>query len=184
MNLKIEKEEIERVRELMLRIKPNRKNKPDFNEAFVIISRMLFAEEIGGRKDFEMKKEIEDLKSDLRLGNPLREDQQALTLKEYRKLSNDLEIWKNTAIKWQIEYTKMKDLVVELKANAAEDIGEIEHLKDTLDEQAEFHKKELNQCQENFDAKHKIIEQAQSFRLSHEEWVFADELKEILGGKS
>ena len=29
----------------------------------------------------------------------------------------------------------------------------------------------------------KIIEQAQSFRLSHEEWVFADELKELLEGK-
>ena len=30
----------------------------------------------------------------------------------------------------------------------------------------------------------KIIERAQSFRLSHEEWVFADELKDILEGKS
>ena len=37
---------------------------------------------------------------------------------------------------------------------------EIERLKSTLDEQAEFHKEELNQCQENFDAKHKIIENA------------------------
>ncbi len=37
---------------------------------------------------------------------------------------------------------------------------EIERLKSTLDEQAEFHKEELNQCQENFDAKHKIIKNA------------------------
>ena len=46
MNLKIEKSNIERVRVLMLRITPNAENKHDFNEAFVIVSRMLFAEKI------------------------------------------------------------------------------------------------------------------------------------------
>ena len=50
MNLKIEKSNIERVRVLLLRITPNAENKHDFNEAFVIVSRMLFAEKIQGTK--------------------------------------------------------------------------------------------------------------------------------------
>ena len=44
-NLILKKERIERVRELMLRITPNEENEHDFNEAFVIISKMIFIKE-------------------------------------------------------------------------------------------------------------------------------------------
>lgn len=43
--IKIHKRDIERVRELMLRITPNQENKHDFNEAFVIVSKMMFIKE-------------------------------------------------------------------------------------------------------------------------------------------
>lgn len=43
--IKVEKERIERIRELMLRVTPNEENKHDFNEAFVIVSKMIFLKE-------------------------------------------------------------------------------------------------------------------------------------------